>query len=247
MSTVGGDPACAGDRSAATAGLWVRNRKRTDQSVLFALGRPTSPSDTVVMEVKDDINKGAGGPADRLLEVADRLFYERGFAATGIGELIKEAGVARSSFYQHFPSKEDLVVAYLERRHKTLFEMINAEIEKHRSPLKRALALFDCLAAFMEASSFRGCAFMNAAAEFSDKDSAPRQVILNTKTELRSLAKRLCKEAGNPDVGDEIFMLVEGATAASVVMCELWPIATARKSAMRRLQAGAVKKKTGKQ
>lgn len=172
----------------------------------------------------------------RLLEVADRLFYEQGIAATGVGQLIKEARVARSSFYQHFPAKEDLVVAYLKQRHETLFEMLAVEIEKHRSPLLRVLAVFDSLAAAMEESSFRGCAFLNAAAEFYDEGSAPHQVVLRTKTELRSLVSRLCTEAGHADAGDELFMLLEGATATSAVVCELWPVTTARQSAIRRLQ-----------
>ena len=66
----------------------------------------------------------------RIIEAADRLFYTQGYSSTGINQIIEEAGVAKASLYAHFPSKEALAVAYLERRHRAWFDELRGVVER---------------------------------------------------------------------------------------------------------------------
>lgn len=175
------------------------------------------------------------GPAARVLRVADQLFYRRGYAATGVSELIAEAGVARASFYQHFPSKLDLIVAYLRHRHEMWFDGLITVVDRHRAPHRRLLAVFDYLAEWLPANDFRGCAFLNTVPEFSDHESAPRRVVRQHKQALRDYLAELCVEAGHPGAHDTILVLVEGGMAQAAVVAETWPVTTARKAAQQLL------------
>lgn len=176
------------------------------------------------------------GPADRVLAAADRLFYEQGYLATGVAELMKEAEVAKASFYYHFASKTDLVVAYLEQRSSDWFASLVRAVEGHAAPSDRVRALFDFLESWLVGTGFRGCAFLNIIPEFPDPQSRPRFVVRKAKQALREYVAALCAAAGQPDAGDEVFLLVEGATAQSAAMTDAWPVRAARRAALQRLR-----------
>ena len=176
-------------------------------------------------------------PAERILAVADQLFYEQGIAATGVNQLIAEASVAKASFYRHFPGKEDLVVAYLRQRLSAFEEGMRREVERHPSPRDGLLAIFDFLDDWLQQTAYRGCAFQNAAAEFPELDASPRQVVREAKKRQRELIAELCRQAGCPEVGDEIFLLMEGATSQAAIQNDSWPVRAARRTVQRLLDA----------
>lgn len=118
---------------------------------------------------------------NRILETAHDLFYRDGVRATGIDRLIAEAGVTKVTFYRHFPSKDDLVLAFLDYRHERWMGWFCAALARHREGQREderradplaPLAL--ALAEWFENPDFRGCAFINSVAEMGG--ALPRAV-----------------------------------------------------------------------
>ncbi len=109
---------------------------------------------------------------ERILRTAYLLFYRDGIRATGIDKVIAEACVTKVTFYRHFPSKDNLIKAFLERRHQIWAEGFNQAITKYRSSQSAAQRVSDPLAPVLRAvtewfqqSTFRGCAFVNTVTE----------------------------------------------------------------------------------
>lgn len=173
-------------------------------------------------------------PKERILKTADRLFYEQGYLATGVNQIIAEAQVAKASFYQHFPSKEDLAIAYLEMRNAALLKRVRQVVESQQDPKMRVLALFSLLRNFAEQTNFRGCAFLNMTAEFPDRRSHVREIIIQHKTALRNYIETLIR-AALPDEPEETvkmkanttFLLLEGSLVESQNYGNIWPIQAA--------------------
>ncbi len=113
---------------------------------------------------------------ERILATADRLFYEEGIHAVGIQRVVAEAAVTRVTLYRHFPSKDDLISAYLERRSRFDHDQVDGIIAAHADDPRGAL---DELATALTRDDFgavkRGCAFINASAEFTGSHPARRQ------------------------------------------------------------------------
>src|SRR5262245_24284870 len=109
--------------------------------------------------------KGEASEArQRVLETADRLFYQDGIRAVGIDRIIAEAEVAKMSLYKHFPSKDDLILAVLQHREVSVQEFFRSAMERHIKKTKSSLrAFFVTLKDFLESPGFRGCPFQNAA------------------------------------------------------------------------------------
>lgn len=150
-----------------------------------------------------------------LLDAAWRLFYRDGYHAVGIDTVLAEAGVAKMTLYKHFPSKEDLIAAALERRSKQLEAMLEAAIaDAGRSPTKRLLAIFVMMGAWFRMPDFNGCAFIKAVAEYPDLKSKPHRVAAAHKTmmlaRLTALAEAL--PAKDPEtLARALMFLGEGA------------------------------------
>ena len=99
------------------------------------------------------------------MDTAAWLFYRQGYTATGINQIIAEAGVAKASLYQHFTAKEELLVAYLEQAITNAFLRLRTQILPLDDPRDQVLACFSLMAEFMEGQDFRGCRFQNVLAE----------------------------------------------------------------------------------
>jgi AcrR family transcriptional regulator len=110
-----------------------------------------------------------------LLDTATRLFYAGGIHAVGIDRIIAEAGVAKATFYHHFPSKEELVVAYIEEQDR-LGRAAVAALPK-QPPREMIAAIMGRISEAVVAGGWRGCPFLNAAAEYPDPTSPVRQAI----------------------------------------------------------------------
>lgn len=125
----------------------------------------------------DDLPRAlSSSPARRrLIDTATRLFYAGGIHAVGIDRIIAEAGVAKATFYSHFPSKDDLVVAYLEEQDR-IGRVAVAALPK-LPPRKMLAAILGRISTAAVAGDYRGCPFLNAAAEYTDPTSAVRRTI----------------------------------------------------------------------
>ncbi len=178
---------------------------------------------------------------ERLVETATKLFYENGYRATGINEIIDAAEIAKASFYHHFKTKEDLLITCLQKRHDQMMGDLRQYIAKGDTPAQRIRRVFFWLAESCQCSGTSlGCAFLNMTSEFREAEGRVREVVKWHKNALRELLYELiaARYLGQGKTEDELsnaaaelYLLVEGALAASPVQCCTWPIETARKLA----------------
>ncbi|MFD6288065.1 TetR/AcrR family transcriptional regulator [Streptomyces sp. NPDC060205] len=176
-------------------------------------------------------NNLTGRPSDarsRLLSTACRIFYEEGIHSVGVDRIVTEAQVTRATFYRHFPSKEDLVLAYLDESHRAEREQAEAALAAELSAADALRRLSRSIAQRIQVPGFRGCAFLNAVAEYPDPGHpvhlavlAHRQWFLDTVAQL--LAK--VREAPAEAAAHHFVMMRDGATAAGClfdpsVVCE---------------------------
>ena len=144
------------------------------------------------------VTRPSGSARDRLLDAADDLFYEEGIHSVGIDRVIERAGVAKATLYSTFGSKDELVRAYLERRHELWRARMLSGLERFDTPRERLLGVFDVLAETAAAPGFRGCAFVNASAE-ARRGSAVEEASDAARADRRELFAEL---AGDADVID---------------------------------------------
>jgi len=156
---------------------------------------------------------------DHLMATAFRLFYRDGYRAVGIDTLLAEAGVAKMTLYNHFPSKEDLIVAVLNERSAALQQALDTALsEAGRTPSRQLLAVFDGLKQWFESDEFKGCAFIRALSEYPDQDHPIHQAAWAYKRATNERFRTIAKNAGakNPAaVADTISLLVDGAIVAA--------------------------------
>lgn len=115
---------------------------------------------------------------ERLLSTASELFYREGIRAVGVERILAEAPATRATFYRHFPSKEDLVLAYLRGVDAHTRAEVHAAVEAAPSAADALRAIGTAVADDLARPEFRGCALLKAAAEYPDPDSPVRRVIL---------------------------------------------------------------------
>jgi AcrR family transcriptional regulator len=171
---------------------------------------------------------------ERILETADRLFYLRGIRAIGVDTIAAEIGISKRTLYNHFPSKDALISAYLERR----FVQPRAS---DKSPLEQILGTFDSLERRFSAKDFRGCPFVNAVAELGAENRSVRKIAIAFKESRRLWFKDLLVQLGvaDPDgLATQLVLLVDGSIAQDLVRDDP-AMAQAAKEAARVLLANA--------
>jgi AcrR family transcriptional regulator len=150
---------------------------------------------------------------ERILETADRLFYLRGIRAVGVDTIAAEIGISKRTLYNHFPSKDALISAYLARR----FKQVPAS---DKPPAEQILGTFDSLERRFSSKGFRGCPFVNAVAELGAEDLAVRKIAIAFKESrrvwFRDLLKQL-KVANADDLATQLTLLVDGSIAQDLV------------------------------
>ena len=132
----------------------------------------------------------------RLLDTATRLFYENGIHAVGIDRIIAEAGVAKATFYNHFPSKDELVVAYIEEQDR-LGRAAVAALPK-QPPREMIAAIMGRISDAVVAGGWRGCPFLNAAAEYPNPTSPVRKAIDARRAWYHDSLRDLLSADGDP-------------------------------------------------
>jgi len=180
------------------------------------------------------------GPKQRIIETAVDLFYAQGYLATGINQIIEEAGVSKASFYDHFKSKDDLCLAYLHECHSAISGLLKEKISEYEAPLDKFLAPLDFLEHWMPERNYRGCAFLNIATEITDVQSDVRKEVIYTKDGLKSLIREMTKDLKRSSaqykdldvefIANAYYVLFEGAITAGQIYSETWPIEYARKA-----------------
>ena len=155
---------------------------------------------------------------ERLVAAAIELFYRHGFGAVGVDQIIASAGVTKTTFYKHFEGKDDLMVAAVQRRDEWESAAWNRAIRKIAGddPIKQLLALWDVMDLWFNDPDYRGCIFMNAAAEFPNPHDPVHQAAAAYKRRLRDHLRDLAKSAGAQKSSAETFAdcyaaLIEGA------------------------------------
>lgn len=159
---------------------------------------------------------------ERILDTASTLFYQRGVRAVGVDLVVQEAAVAKTSLYRYFPTKDDLVVAFLEREDLEFWALWDGVAEQHpEDPAGELDAHMRWIGERLARSNYRGCPQINVAAEFAEQDHPARQVSRRHMQALRSrlhdIARRL--RARRPDqLAAQLAVLVNGAFVSSALL-----------------------------
>jgi AcrR family transcriptional regulator len=150
---------------------------------------------------------------DRILETADRLFYLQGIRAVGVDTIAAEIGISKRTLYNHFPSKDALISAYLERR-------FVQPRPSDKPPAEQILGTFDSLERRFASKDFRGCPFVNAVAELGTEDQSVRKVAIAFKESRRLWFRDLLLQLGVTDaeaLATQLALLVDGSIAQDLV------------------------------
>lgn len=175
-------------------------------------------------------------PKERILETAATLFFERGYELVGVNELIEKSGVAKSTFYQHFPSKEKLCVEWLRLEANESDASARELLQSPLKPLEKVAKKFDGLRQFLAQSDYRGCPFSNTASVMIN-DNEARTVVRQYKDNARFFWQALALQI-QPDppkakaLGDGLFLLISGAVTEAQNAKSTWPVDSAKEAAL---------------
>ena len=154
---------------------------------------------------------------DRLLRTAGRLFYAEGTKAVSVDRLLAEAETTRATFYRHFASKQDLVVAYLQAVDGHLRTMVDGLLTAGIEPEQLLRGIAEGIADDICSAAFRGCPFLNAAAEHPDLDDPVHQAVLSHRRWFQTVVTDALGRLGHPRphaTARQFVMLRDGAMAA---------------------------------
>lgn len=159
---------------------------------------------------------------ERVLECASGLFYRQGVRAVGVDLVVAQAGVAKTSLYRHFRTKDDLIVAFLEREDIDFWSTWDAVAAQHADdPAGELAAHMRWIGERLSRSNYRGCPQINVSAEFPEPDHPTRHVarahMQGLRSRLGAIARRL--HVSDPDVmGAQLALLVNGAFVSSELL-----------------------------
>lgn len=167
---------------------------------------------------------------DKIFATARELFYREGFHAVGIDTIVAAAGVAKTSLYRWFPSKDQLIVAVLESLHNEFWAQWESIAEKHEGNAREELlAQLGWISTWISDPRSRGCPLLNAAAEFPEASHPARAVVLRSKQLLRRRLLQLSMAMGADDpqlLADQLTLLIDGAFACSQALGKKGPAAS---------------------
>lgn len=179
---------------------------------------------------------------DRLLRHAATVFATKGFHATGIDHLIKEAGVAKMTLYNNFPSKDDLAEAVLVAASGRVMQWLDRELgARPGGPGEKLLSLFDIFEGWYREPDFRGCLFARAACEYPDRDHPAHMAAAQHQRHLLDWIEDLASDAGARDavaLAQQILLLLQGATTVAEISGAFIAARRARVVAERLIGAG---------
>ena len=183
---------------------------------------------------------------DHLVETAMKLFYKQGFRATGIDAVLAESGVAKKTLYNHFRSKDELIIATLQKRDEDFMKFARegvtrlADQQSGDPRMARILALFDTLGEWAGGDSFSGCTFINASAEFPRRQDPIHVACMNHKKLVIQFIEELISELqlrDSHEVAKQIALLIEGAIVTAHTTCDPTGVALAKRTARQLLES----------
>jgi len=183
---------------------------------------PANPKSATVLET----HSSSAEVRDRILRTASELFYKRGVRAVGVDLVVEEAGVAKTSLYRHFRTKDDLIAAFLAREDQDFWNqwdrVTKLNDDKHKSdPARELEAHLAWIAERVSRPNYRGCPQLNVAAEFPDADHPARLVATAHKLEMRRRLKAIAERlhVKRPDeLAAQLSLLINGAFVSSQVL-----------------------------
>ncbi len=173
----------------------------------------------------------------RIIETAERLFYADGVRAVGIDLIIAEAEVAKMTLYNHFSSKDELILAVLQYREEKFDKIFEKWMNRHlNADMDKLEAFFASLKDWFGSSGFRGCMFTNARAELADADHAGSQFSAQHKERFHQMIHEIVAEVAGAkkarSAAPAISLLVEGAMVSAVMEQSPHPADVAKDAAM---------------
>ena len=160
------------------------------------------------METKTRTAKG------KLLQTAARLFFQRGYRAVGVDTIAAQSGIGKMTLYRHFPSKDDLILAYLRESDSDFWQYFEQSTQLAGSAREKLLAFFQALQNYVTSPACYGCPFINIASEYPEPEYPGHQIALQHKQTVRHRFLQLAGEAGarQPDeLADALLLLMDGA------------------------------------
>ena len=158
---------------------------------------------------------------NQLIETALRLFSQYGFHAVGIDRVVEEAGITKKTLYNHFRSKNELILAALRRNDAEFRNNFVRSVEsKGKTSRERLLAIFDVAEEWFLSNTFYGCTFINAIAEFSDRWKPIQHICKEYKQLVTDYIANLARDANaeNPEeLAERLSLLLEGAIVTAQV------------------------------
>jgi len=159
---------------------------------------------------------------ERLIDAVCELFYRDGVRAVGVDTVAERSGVSKSSLYRTFASKDELIAAFAEDQNRRYWEWWDQTIQAHQgAPRRQIEALFAGVAQQIGQPNFRGCPFINLAAELADPQHPARAITCGNKQEVRARLRRLSRELGarEPErLGDRLSLLMDGAYGRTLTL-----------------------------
>ena len=175
-----------------------------------------------------------GNTRQKILDSAYELFYDQGYQATTVDQVIQHSGISKPTVYSYFPTKEDLCVEYLKERHLREIALLKEAVRKKKSPKGRFTAIIEDVRERILESDYRGCGFFNMVTEIADPDSpivrvarshtdAVREVISNVISELKESDAKY-SDVDIEELTDCYYLIICGAIMASQEYRERWPV-----------------------
>lgn len=166
-----------------------------------------------------------------IIKTASDLFYQKGYNLTGINEIIKEANIAKATLYNHFESKEDICLAYLQYKNDNFVNEIKSFVDRANPGKDKLYSLFYFLKEFFDQKDFNGCWCLNTVVEVPDKDSKIRKEIQKQKKEFIDYITGLVEQhfdrnsdSDNKALAQKIYLLYESSISESKLHQNKWPI-----------------------
>jgi len=189
----------------------------------FAISRnPRGPQKMAVTDIS---------ARERILMAADDLFYKEGIRVSGVDTIIEQSGIAKTTFYRHFPSKDALIVAYLEEREKKYWQDVRTLMSKNvESPRQQLIDIFEFIKLFLSQPRNRGCPFINCAIEFPDPTHPGHQIALSHKRRVLAGITDLCTRAKAKDpaqLARQLLVIYDGVMMSALQLREEAPLSEA--------------------
>jgi AcrR family transcriptional regulator len=183
----------------------------------------------------------------RILDTASNLFYRNGYRATGINEIIRKSGVAKATFYDHFPSKQSLAYAYVESMNREETRIMEEGLKKFPGPYEKLIGLVEFLIPWSRERNYRGCAYLNISSEITDHADPVRRESKDHYLTVRRLIGRLMrdlkkakgaswKNRDTEQISDDYMLIFSGALAMAQVYHDPGPFRAAIKAVKRLLR-----------